>query len=72
MASTFNSALDATLKLGVIQTSLDPAAAWATGTKMSPSEEERAITEIRGYFAAATRHQRMVRFTVRPFAPVTV
>lgn len=41
-----------TLKLGLIQTSLDPAAAWATEAKMSACEEERAITEIRGYFAA--------------------
>lgn len=46
------SVLNASLKLGVIQTSLDPAAAWAGSTKMSPCEEERAILEIRGYFAA--------------------
>lgn len=57
MTSTPTSTLDATLKLGVIQTSLDPAAAWASGTKMSPSEEERAITEIRGYFAAFRQDQ---------------
>ncbi len=46
--------LDAMLKLGIIQTSLDPAAAWVAGPaapKMSPCEEERAITEIRAHFA---------------------
>jgi hypothetical protein len=44
--------LDEKLKIGIIQTSLDPAAAWAAGTKMSASEEERAIVEIRAFFAA--------------------
>lgn len=47
--------LDVVLKLGIIQTSLDPAAAWTAGPatpKMSPCEEERAITEIRAHFAA--------------------
>lgn len=52
MTVALTSLLDATLKLGIIQTSLDPEAAWASGPKMSPSEEEWAITEIRGYFAA--------------------
>jgi hypothetical protein len=48
---------DAALKLGIIQTSLDPAAAWANGIPMSGSEEERAISEIRGYFAAFRQEQ---------------
>lgn len=45
------------LKLGIIQTSLDPAAAWSDGPKMSPCEEERAIAEIRGFFAAFHQEQ---------------
>lgn len=52
MIDPYVSILEEKLKIGVIQTSLDPAAAWAGGTKMSASEEERAITEIRGFFAA--------------------
>jgi hypothetical protein len=44
-------------KLGVIQTSLDPEAAWVGNAKMSCCEEERAITEIRGYFAAFQQEQ---------------
>lgn len=45
----------AKLKLGIIQTSLDPFAAWAESSaipKISQCEEERAITEIRAHFAA--------------------
>ena len=45
------------LKVGIIQTSLDPAAAWSTVPKMSPCEEERAITEIRNFFAAFHQEQ---------------
>ncbi|POR54090.1 hypothetical protein [Bosea psychrotolerans] len=52
MTEIYSTRLAASLKLGIVQTSLDPAAAWVTGTKMSPGEEERAITEIRGFFAA--------------------
>jgi hypothetical protein len=52
MSEAHSSHLAETLKLGIIQTSLDPIAAWVNGPKMSPCEEERAITEIRGYFAA--------------------
>lgn len=53
MTNPYTSALVAKLKVGLIQTSLDPAAAWANGTtKMSASEEERAIVEIRGFLAA--------------------
>ena len=43
MSSPYTSILEDKLKIGVIQTSLDPAAAWTTTTKMSASEEERAI-----------------------------
>lgn len=46
------SSLDAVLKIGVIQTSLDPFAAWVQTSKMSASEEERAIIEIRAFLAA--------------------
>lgn len=52
MTAPYLSFLEEKLKIGVIQTSLDPAAAWANGTKMSSSEEERAIIEIRAFFAA--------------------
>ncbi len=52
MNPTYVSTLTSTLKLGIIQTSLDPAAAWVGTSKMSAVEEERAISEIRGYFAA--------------------
>lgn len=48
----YESPLADTFKLGVIQTSLDPEAAWVGTAKMSACEEERAITEIRGFFAA--------------------
>jgi hypothetical protein len=49
---TYVSTLAEFFKLGIIQTSLDPEAAWIGSAKMSACEEERAITEIRGYFAA--------------------
>lgn len=52
MSSPYTSILEDKLKIGVIQTSLDPAAAWTTTTKMSASEEERAIVEIRAFLAA--------------------
>lgn len=52
MSTNYQSPLAPSLKLGVIQTSLDPIAAWAGGPKMSQSEEERAILEIRTQFAA--------------------
>lgn len=52
MNHEYVSKLAPTLKLGVIQTSLDPLAAWDGDVKMSRSEEEHAISEIRGYFAA--------------------
>lgn len=52
MNEAYQSQLSRTLKVGVIQTSLDPNAAWTSSPKMSPSEEEWAISEIRGYFAA--------------------
>src|SRR3712207_1235296 len=54
---TYVSTLAGTFKLGIIQTSLDPEAAWIGNAKMSPCEEERAITEIRGYFAAFQQEQ---------------
>ena len=57
MTIPYVSPLDETLKLGVIQTCLDPAAAWANGPKMSACEEERAISEIRAYFAAFSQEQ---------------
>lgn len=52
MTVPYTSLLVDKVKIGMIQTSLDPSAAWANGTKMSPCEEERAISEIRGFFAA--------------------
>lgn len=57
MTAQYLSPLAETLKLGVIQTSLDPEAAWVGNAKMSSCEEERAITEIRGYFAAFQQEQ---------------
>lgn len=52
MTSAYQSPLANSLKLGIVQTSLDPIAAWSGGPAMSAEEEERAIVEIRGYFAA--------------------
>ncbi len=52
MTIPYVSTLAETLKIGLIQTSLDPVAAWAGGTKMSAPEEERAIIEVRAFFAA--------------------
>lgn len=46
------SALAKWLKVGVVQTSLDPYSAWKSEAKMSPLEEERAISEIRAFFSA--------------------
>lgn len=50
--TSYTSSLDNEVKIGLVQTSLDPAAAWVETPKMSACEEERAITEIRGFFAA--------------------
>lgn len=52
MTAPYVSLLEDKLKIGIVQTSLDPGAAWTTSTKMSASEEERAIIEIRAFFAA--------------------
>ncbi|MGA6115484.1 hypothetical protein [Agrobacterium radiobacter] len=48
----YTSKLCQSVKIGMIQTSLDPIAAWSGGPKMSRCEEERAIIEIRAHFAA--------------------
>lgn len=45
--------------IGVVQTSLDFTSAWANGPKMSKSEEEWAIHEIRKFIAAL--HQERVK-----------
>jgi hypothetical protein len=55
MTTPHVSTFEEKLKIGLIQTSLDPAAAWVTSTKMTACEEERAIIEIRSFFA--TFHQ---------------
>lgn len=52
MTTSYVTPLVPTLKVGVIQTSLDPIAAWTTVAKMSQCEEERAIVEIRTQFSA--------------------
>ncbi len=57
MTTLPNPILTPSLKIGIIQTSLDPAAAWSAGPKMSQCEEERAIAEIRGFFAAFHQEQ---------------
>lgn len=57
MSTPYTATLASCLKVGVIQTSLDPAAAWPLQDKMSPCEEERAITEIRSFFAAFHQEQ---------------
>jgi predicted amidohydrolase len=70
--TTQPASLVATLKLGVIQTSLDPLAAWAAGPKMSPCEEERAILEIKNYFAALRQEQTPPDIVVLPELSVPV
>lgn len=44
--------LDAHMKVGLIQTSLHPAAAWASSATMAKAEEDHAIAEIRSFFSA--------------------
>ncbi|HUE79659.1 MAG TPA: hypothetical protein VMN38_08510 [Sphingomicrobium sp.] len=66
MTAPYVSNLDEKLKIGIIQTSLDPAAAWAGGTKMSASEEERAIIEIRAFFAAFNQEEPPPHIIVLP------
>lgn len=66
MTVAYSSNLSATLKIGMVQTSLDPVAAWASGPKMSSHEEEQAITEIRGYFAAFHQESRPPDIIVLP------
>lgn len=48
----YTSKLDLSLRVAIVQTSLDPECAWKNSAKMEPEEEERAISEIRAFFSA--------------------
>ncbi len=52
MDSAYETSLAISLTVGIVQTSLDPAAAWTKIPKMERLEEEQAITEIRGFLSA--------------------
>ena len=66
MTNPYVSTLSAILKIGMVQTSLDPAAAWVGNAKMSAPEEERAIVEIRAFLAAFYQEDPPVDIIVLP------
>ncbi|RYG99462.1 MAG: hypothetical protein EON58_03865 [Alphaproteobacteria bacterium] len=49
---SYTNSLDQNLKLGIVQTSLDPASAWVSSTKMEKVEEEQAISEIKAFLSS--------------------